>query len=64
MSANAMTAYREREKLASAEHGTTTSDAKTGQPVTMARITGAELLRQMRGARRHPRRDRRPAHRC
>jgi colicin import membrane protein len=44
---NAMTAYRERKKLASAEHGTT-SDAETGQPVTMARMTGAELLRQMR----------------
>jgi colicin import membrane protein len=45
---SAMTAYRERKKLAGAEHGTTTSDADTDQPVTMARITGAELLRQMR----------------
>src|ERR1700730_3082378 len=44
---NAMTAYRERKKLADPEHGTT-SDADTDQPVTMARITGAELLRQMR----------------
>ena len=43
---NAMTAYRERKRLADPEHGTTTSD--TDQPVTMARMTGAELLRQMR----------------
>ena len=45
---NAMTAYRERKRLADPEHGTTTSNAGTDQPVTMARITGAELLRQMR----------------
>src|SRR5580658_8986301 len=45
---SAMTAYRERKKLVGAEHGTTTSDADTDQPVTMARMTGAELLRQMR----------------
>src|ERR1700722_10959554 len=45
---NAMTAYRERKRLADPEHAATTSDARTGQPVTMARITGAELLRQMR----------------
>jgi colicin import membrane protein len=46
---NAMTVYRERKRLADPEHGTTTSDAHTDQPVTMARMTGAELLRQMRG---------------
>jgi colicin import membrane protein len=45
---NAMTAYRERKRLTDPEHGTTTTDADTDQPVTMARITGAELLRQMR----------------
>jgi hypothetical protein len=36
------------ERLADAERGITTSDAETEQPVTMARVTGAELLRQMR----------------
>src|ERR1700757_4533757 len=45
---NATTAWRERKRLAAAEHGTTTSDAEAEQPVTMARINGAELLRQMR----------------
>src|SRR5580693_1938377 len=45
---NAMTAYRERKRLADAEPGMTTGDAGTDQPVTMARMTGAELLRQMR----------------
>ena len=45
---NAMTAYRERKRLAGAEPGMTTGDADTDQPVTMARMTGAELLRQMR----------------
>jgi colicin import membrane protein len=45
---NALTAYRERKKLPDPEHGTAITDAGTGQPVTMARITGAELLRQMR----------------
>ena len=45
---NAMTAYRERKRLAAAEHGVTVTDADTDQPVTMARTTGAELLRQMR----------------
>src|SRR5260370_22337627 len=43
-----MPAYRERKRLADPEHATTTSDADTDQPVTMARVTGAELLRQMR----------------
>jgi colicin import membrane protein len=45
---NAMTAYRERKRLAGAERGTAAGDAETDQPVTMARMTGAELLRQMR----------------
>jgi colicin import membrane protein len=45
---SAMTAYRERKRLVGAERGTATSDADTDQPVTMARMTGAELLRQMR----------------
>ena len=43
-----MTAWRERKRLADAERGVTTSEAETEQPVTMARVTGAELLRQMR----------------
>ena len=38
----------ERKRLAAIERGTTTSDAEAEQPVTMARINGAELLRQMR----------------
>src|ERR1035441_2683918 len=43
-----VTAWRERKRQADAEHGTATSEAETSQPVTMARMTGAELLRQMR----------------
>jgi len=43
-----MTAYRERKRLADAERSMTTGGADTDQPVTMARMTGAELLRQMR----------------
>src|SRR5882762_1494983 len=43
-----VTAWRERKRLAAAERGMTTSEAETEQPVTMARVTGAELLRQMR----------------
>jgi hypothetical protein len=35
-----MTAYRERKRLADPEHGTTTSDAATDQPVAIARIPG------------------------
>jgi hypothetical protein len=51
-----MTAYRERKRLAGPERGMTTGDADTDQPVTMARMTGAELLRQMRElAARSPR---------
>ena len=45
---NAMTAYRERKRLAGPERSMATGDADTDQPVTMARMTGAELLRQMR----------------
>ena len=41
---NATTAFRARR----ARGGVTTSEAETEQPVTMARVTGAELLRQMR----------------
>src|SRR6266704_3595234 len=36
---NPVSAWRERKRLA---------DAETEQPVTMARVTGAEMLRQMR----------------
>ena len=43
-----MTAWRERKRLADAERGATTTEADTEQPVTMARQTGAEILRQMR----------------
>src|ERR1039458_7824275 len=43
-----VTAWRERRRLAAAEAGTTISPADTGNPVTMARVTGAELLRALR----------------
>ena len=43
-----MTAWRERKRLADAERGVTTTDADTEQPVTMARVHGAEILREMR----------------
>src|SRR5580692_4504726 len=42
-----VTAWRERKRLAVVERGVTTSEAETEQPVTMARVTGADLLRQM-----------------
>src|SRR5580704_2168255 len=45
---NAVAAWRERKRLADAERGVTTSEADVEQPVTMARVTGAEMLRQMR----------------
>src|SRR5258708_19868512 len=45
---NKVTAWRERRRLADIERGVTTTDAETEQPVTMARVTGAEMLRQMR----------------
>ena len=45
---NRVTAWRERKRLADAERGVTTTEAETEQPVTMARVHGAEMLRQMR----------------
>src|SRR5260221_1157518 len=45
---NKVTAWRERRRLADAERGVTTTAADTEQPVTMARISGTEMLRQMR----------------
>jgi colicin import membrane protein len=42
-----VTAWRERRRLAAAEAGTT-SPADTDSPVTMAKVTGAELLRALR----------------
>ena len=42
---NATTAWRERKRIAAAERGTTTNEAETDQPVTMARLTGAERAR-------------------
>ena len=43
-----VTAWRERRRLAAAAAGTTPSPADTDNPVTMARVTGAELLRLLR----------------
>jgi colicin import membrane protein len=43
-----VTAWRERRRLAAAQAGTTVSPADTSNPVTMARVTGAELLRMLR----------------
>ena len=45
---NKLTAWRERKRLADAERGATTTDADTEQPVTMARVHGAETPREMR----------------
>src|SRR5258708_38041130 len=45
----ALKAWHERKRLQAEQSGTaTTNDADTEQPVTMARETGAEMLRQMR----------------
>src|SRR6266536_1185593 len=44
-----VTAWRERRRLAAERAGTTVSAAETGSPVTMAKVTGAELLRSLRG---------------
>src|SRR5882724_1430828 len=44
---NKVSAWRERRRLAAAEAGAVTTAADSEQPVTMARISGAELLRQM-----------------
>jgi colicin import membrane protein len=43
-----VTAWRERRRLAAAEAGVITSPADTDSPVTMAKVTGAELLRAVR----------------
>jgi hypothetical protein len=40
-----VTAWRERRRLADLERGVTTTEAEADQPVTMARVTGAEMLR-------------------
>src|SRR5580693_7471011 len=45
---NPVAAWRERKRLADAERGVTTSEADVEQPVTMARVTGIEMLRQAR----------------
>src|ERR1019366_5569702 len=45
---NRVTAWRERRRLDAEQHGAVTTDAGTEQPVTMARVTGAELLRSLR----------------
>src|SRR6266516_234920 len=39
---------RERRRLHAEQQGTVATDAETEQPVTMARVTGAELLRSLR----------------
>ena len=43
-----VTAWRERRRLAAAAAGTMASPADTDTPVTMAKVTGAELLRLLR----------------
>ena len=43
-----VTAWRERRRLAAAEAGTATDPADTDSPVTMAKVTAAELLRALR----------------
>src|ERR1039458_1318768 len=43
-----VTAWRERRRRAAAAAGTAASPADTDAPVTMARVTGAELLRLLR----------------
>src|SRR3984885_6337352 len=43
-----VTAWRERRRLAAAEYDATTGLADTDSPVTMAKVTGAELLRALR----------------
>ena len=45
---NRVSAWRERRRQADADTGVTRSDAETEAPITMARVTGAEILRQMR----------------
>lgn len=43
-----VSAWRERRRLAAAQAGMIASLADADTPVTMARVTGAELLRQLR----------------
>lgn len=43
-----MSGWRERRRQAAAKNGTTVSAIDADTPVTMARVTGAELLRQLR----------------
>ena len=45
---NRVSAWRERKRLEAAESGVTRTEAEAEHPVTMARVTGAEMLRQMR----------------
>ena len=45
---NRVTAWRERRRLDAEQQGIVTSAADDEQPVTMARVSGAELLREMR----------------
>src|ERR1035441_10787590 len=45
---NRVTAWRERRRLHAEQQGIVTSAADDEQPVTMARVSGAELLREMR----------------
>ena len=44
----ALKAWRERQRLAARETGMTVSEAETEQPVTMARASATEMLREMR----------------
>ena len=44
----ALKAWRERQRLAARETGTTVSEAEAEQPVTMARASAMEMLREMR----------------
>ena len=43
-----VSAWRERRRLAAEQAGTTISPAQDGNPLTTARMTGAELLRSLR----------------
>ncbi len=43
-----VSAWRERRRLAAEKAGTTISPAEDANPVTMAKVTGAELLRSLR----------------
>src|ERR1700678_117822 len=45
---NRVSAWRERRRLAAAQAGTTSGPADTDNPVTMAKVTGAGLLRMPR----------------